>query len=1131
MKELVLILISTAALLVAQTGRGTLTGTVNDSTGAVVPEASVTVVNLQTNTRYQAQTSSGGVYTVAELPFGEYSVSVAKTGFRTSEATGIVIAANKVTRFDTPLQIGDVRQSVEVQAVAPLLQQDSSTIQTNYNTKFMSELPLALGTFSVRSPESFTFLTPGVVGTAWQNAINGGQTWSNSVLLDGASTGRYWHPGNFDESAPSVEALGEFSIKTNAFSAEYGRTGSGVTSFAYKSGTNDLHGSVYAFERNEALDAAGFYRQNTSDRKHDHGFTAGGPVYVPKLYNGRNRTFFFFSFERFLTNVLQSASPVTVPSERQKQGDFGELLTLRSPVQIYNPRDGAAYPENLIPRSQWSKVSSYALPFFPKANMIEPGTGLMRRYYNLQPTELVNNLETLVLDHNFTGTERFHYSWSRRNNDRLREPANMLPRDNPLTMYRAQIYNTNQWRSSLDSVITPTLLNHLNFGLDRAISDNRTVTDGMNFVKNSGLQNVANTHTPVQNIGGYLGIVDGSFGVYYDTRYEIAENVTWVRGKHTVKFGGDVRRERVNILSMMPTAGNFTFAAMQTASRAGVGGDGFASYLLGAPSSGSKKDARMTVGWRTLYTAAFVQDDWRIGSRLTLNLGLRWELDFPRVEVANRYSGLNPDMPNPEAGGIPGALDFANEKRRHFDTTSWRGFGPRIGLAWALAPRTVLRTGYGLNYNLLYYDFGTATQYGFEASPSFTSPDGKLPAFYWDNGFPDNYAKPPFFDPSSQNRQNINFVSADTRIPYIQSWNFGLEHQLTGSLKVEAFYVGTKGTRLNRVLNIQQTKPEYLALGDLLTKNINDPEVAAAGFKTPYPAFVKDWGSGATLWRALRPFPQYNGVNWLNASGGNSTYHSLQAKAEQRLSRGLQFLIAYTWSKSLTDTESSFRSADGGGTLFRNSWLGRLEKSVGDFDRPHVLATSVIYEIPVGAGKPMAMTGLGDKLFGGWQLTGTLRYSSGAPFTLGATCPSLTLTSAGSCRPSYTGVTPLVGPGRDDLDPDNGKPVFNADAFTVPAPYTFGTTDRNMNDLRWNGGVEENLGILKHTKLGERVRMQLRAEAFNVLNRVRFSGPNAVVGAYDASRPGQINRNQNFGFFSGQSNSPRTVQLSLKVLF
>ena len=720
-------------------------------------------------------------------------------------------------------------------------------------------------------------------------------------------------------------------------------------------------------------------------------------------------------------------------------------------------------------------MSTYGLQFIPAANLVEPGTGLMRWYNVGVPTTLRNNLETTVLDHNFSSSQRFHYSWSRRNNHRFRDPENLIPEDNPFTRMRDQIYTTNQWRATHDTVISPSLLNHLNLTLDRVKSYNFSVTYGDGFVKDSGLMNVANSTTPQISIGGYQTLSVTESNIQYDTRYEIADSVTWVTGTHTLKVGGDIRRTRYNFPSFDNSAGSFSFSATTTASLAGVGGDGFASYLLGAASSASKKDPAVTPGWRFLYAAAFVQDDWKVTPNLTLNLGLRWETDFPRVEVLNRTSGLNITLPNPKAGNIPGALEFASGDRRHFDQTSWKQFGPRLGLAWKFAPATVLRAGYGLNYNNIYYDgFGGGMRHGFEATPSFSSPDGRQPAFFWDNGFPNNYLRPPFTDPSGQNLLGIDYIAAEPRAPYIQSWNFGVERQITQSLSVEAFYVGTKGTRLARTVNLQQTRPEQLALGDLLRSRVDAAAVAAAGFKTPYPTFVQDWGSGATLWRALRWFPQFNSVNWINPLVGNSTYHSLQVKAEQRFSRGLQFLMSYTWSKNINDAETAQRSSSD-----QNDWLGRKEKSIASQDLPHVFGASFIYELPVGVNRRFRVSGALDRILGGWQITGTTKYTSGSPMRISATCSSLSVVSAGSCRASYTGASGLYGSGWTNLDPNSGRPALNADAFTVPAAYTFGNTPRNMGQLRWMPNLDESIGLFKRTRLKERWTLQLRAEAFN----------------------------------------------------
>ncbi|MEJ7608181.1 MAG: carboxypeptidase-like regulatory domain-containing protein [Bryobacteraceae bacterium] len=376
----------------AQTVRGTLTGTVLDATGAAVPGAKVTLTNDALGVKINTQTSSSGVYTLPEVQFGTYTVTVAQQGFQTVTASNVIVAANQVTRFDAALQVGDVATTVEVTAEAPLLQQDTSAVQTNVSTKQLIELPLPLGGFGTRSPEAFVFLTPGQTGDIFMSSSNGGQSFSNSVLIDGGSAGRSWSPGNFDESSPSVDAIGEMTIKTNAFSAEYGRTGSSITSFALRSGSNDYHGVLYEFLRNQKLDAKGFQQnQNLSDRKNDFGGTIGGPFSIPKLYDGKNKTFFFFSFEGFRTKLPYTGTR-RFPTEKQLQGDFSELLSIPERRIIYDPLTQQPFPGNIIPANRISSVSKFALPFFPKPNLISQGTGLRDRYVATIPTSVNQDL-------------------------------------------------------------------------------------------------------------------------------------------------------------------------------------------------------------------------------------------------------------------------------------------------------------------------------------------------------------------------------------------------------------------------------------------------------------------------------------------------------------------------------------------------------------------------------------------------------------------------------------------------------------------------------------------------------------------------------------------------------------------
>ena len=1078
-------------MLAGQTNRGTLTGVVMDSSGASIAGADVTATNREAGTTFHAQSSTTGDFTIPELPFGKYDVTVAFQGFQTYEAKDVEILANQVARLNVQLQLGQQVQRVEVTSAAPIIQNDSDTVEQGFTTRQITDLPLTIGAFLARSPEAFTFLTPGVSGDTFRTRINGGPQFSNEILVDGASTTRSENGPAFDETAPSVEAFGEFTIKTNNFSAEYGATGSAITSFAYKSGTNHLHGDAYEFLRATPLDAAGFYdtgrctisgqkvtdgrcvdpsldphRRPILDQKNNFGFTAGGPAYLPKLYDGRNKTFWFFSYEAVRLANQFSVNPVFVPTAKELTGDFSELLSLPSPVTIYDPQTGQPFFGNKIPQERFSPVSKYALQFFPKANTVDPATGLSDKYTNGVPLSLTVNLYTVVADHNLTDRQKVHFSLSRRNNFRSRDPDNLLAGNNPLTQLRRQDFTTRYYRAAYDYALKPDLFSHLNLGYNRTTSVNGTVTVGDNFVKNSGLTGVANTHTPEQNISGFNGgkgmtLGNTEYNDNIDNSYQIAENLTWVKGRHAFKFGVDIHRQLYDPKTQNNGAGHFDFFPGPTsgvdAQGNRIGGDAFASYLLGAVNNVFFNLNLVNPGWRRLYWASFIQDDFKATRKLTVNMGLRWDISDPRSEVFNRTSSLDPHLPNPAAGNIPGALAFAKAGRTHFDQRNWKLLGPRVGLSYGPNDKTVLHAGYGIYYAQLFYnDFGEHTKQGFDASPNFVSPDGHSPAFYWQDGVPQNFARPPFTDPAGVNLQNIDFIAPEDRVPYIQSWNLGIERELPLQIRLSASYAGNKGTRLYRGFDIEQLDPRYLALGPLLSDNIKDVAVLAAGFTAPYATFASDWGSGATLARALRLFPQYSGVTYYNNTDGYSTYNSFQLKVEKRFSEGLQFLLSYTNSKSLTDADSLFPFTAFAFT--QNDHDSKLEKSVSTDDQPQVLAASYLYELPVGRGKHfLNRGGVVDKVLGGWQLNGIVQYSSGTPLQLGAGCPSIGDNFGGGCRPNVVSGQSLLGPGASGMPgPNNGKPYLNAAAFSVPAPFTYGIAARLLSGARSFGFMNEN---------------------------------------------------------------------------
>jgi hypothetical protein len=1150
-----------------QTNRGTLTGTVTDSSGAPIPAATVVVIGSSTGTTYNLTTSSEGVYAAAEIPFGHYKVHVEKTGFRRVEAPDVVVTANQLTVFDTTLQLGNVTESITVTAASPILQtKESETVQENFSTRQILELPMPVGITSsggpqnARSPETFTFLTPGVVGDTFLTSTNGGQQFSNEVILDGARSTPPWAPGDFNESAPSVDALGEFTIMTANFPAQYGWSGSSVTSFAYKSGGNQFHGSMYDFLRNRDLDGAGFYdtgdctiggqhvysssscfnhslnpsRMPALDQKSDFGLTAGGPVIIPKVYDGKNRSFFFFSFEGYRQSLANVSTPQKVPTAQMRAGDFSQLLTLPSPIVIYDPTTRQPFAGNAIPQTSFDKVANYSLQYIPAANMADPSTGFLDLYQQTPGLKNSSNLYTWVIDHNLTEKQRLHFSWSHRINRRTLPPDNNLPVDNPLSDTFNQRYITDFFRGAWDYSLTPTVLNHLNLGLQRIGSLNHAVSQGHHFVSQSGLTGVADTTAPNFVISGYLNLGASNDDDYRASTYELADNLTWVHGKHTVKFGGSFFGYRLNIINNDGTAGIFNFTPQMTGSASGVGGAAFASFLLGAVSSASAYFPLVESAWRERYPSVFAQDSFKATRKLTINWGLRWDIDLPRVEAWNQTAWFDPTLANPAAGGIPGALAYASAKKRHEDSAAWKDFGPRVGLSYALGDRTVLHAGYGVYYSVRYYNdwTGADVMLGWSANPFFASPNGIAQAFSLQSGFPQNFAHPPFSGPSSANLSSVTYVTPASAPPYIQSWNFGIERELSPSTRLSVAYVGNKGTRLYLPgSNLQYLPLSDLALGSLLQDNINDPAVQAQGFKPPYPTFASDYGTGATLARALIAFPQYQGVNILNATTGYSNYNSLQAVLQKKFSSGLQFTVTYTASKALGDADNAQWQASGYQTF---NDLKR-EKSVTSFDVPNNLEISYLYELPIGRGKRFLQHASGPlgQVISGWEVTGTNTYMSGFPLSLSGYCPSLALNFAGACRPELTGSGPLKGPGASQVDPNNGLPYINPAAFTLPPPYSYGDTERNMSRLRGFPTYAENLGIVKNFRLKESAEVQFRMETFNLFNRVKFNDPSTSVGSYDPTQPGNIARDPTFGYYVGQSGTvpPRVIQFVLKIIY
>lgn len=1229
-----LLLAGLNASALSQTNRGSISGSVFDPTGAAIPNVKIIARNVATGALAEAASSNEGSYRFSELPAGIYTITATAQGFKTGETTGIVVEVNTTTARDIVLETGAVSETVTVSSEGALsIQSETSDIGTVVKPRQMLELPIAAGAtgggFGLRSPESFTFLTPGVIGpgTATDNGINsdsagenggafqskfaGSQNFSNEVLLEGASTFRSENGSSFDETAPSIEAFQEFKVITSNMSAEYGRTGGGITSFAYRSGTNEVHGSVYDFFRNRVLNANRYYNNAQGvdasgreraprpfDNFNDYGATVGGPIFLPRFgeggpafYDGRNKSFFFFIYEGSKRSF--GGSPIsTLPTAAFRQGDFSSLLTTNQvgtdalgrsvfAGQIFDPATTRTvngqvvrdpFPGNIVPLARFSNVAGNVLDFVPLPN--RPGR-TENFIFSGGASPLDVYTYAIKLDHAITESSRLSGSYSYRTNDRIvgtRTLPDLINRGN-----QDQIFTTYYFRLAHDQTFSPTVLNHFSLGLNRTFSDNRSPSIGLGIPAQIGLSGVAPNHFPEFNFGEDLaGIGYGLNALNIDNGLRLNDYVNWVKGNHNFRIGVDFRYQQYTPSNQNNTSGTFNFGRAQTAALVAGGaqantGNGFASFLLGQVESAGINISPNIFQWRSQYYAGFIQDDWKIAKNLTLNLGVRYDIDVPRRELYNRYANFSPTTPNPGAGGLPGAVVFAGDEAGRAGSTRWadtykKAIGPRLGFAWSPsrtegvlgklvggAGKTVIRGGYSIFYQaLLYADFGENASPGFAAQPSFTPSVGYNPAFNLDAGLPQNFARPPFIDPTIQNLQDVRWIAPEHgRPPMISNYSVELQRELATDLILTAGYIGVQGHRLRSNLKNYNAIPlEAVQLGNLLNEGFDSDAAQDAGITSPFTGF------NGNVADTLRPFPQYRYINTncCLENAGNSNYNAGFLKLERRFSQGLNLLASYTFSKALTDSDSAlpvFATFSGGGEV-QNPYDLQSEKAVSNQDIPHALVISYIYELPFGEGRAFQSgNSFVDKLAGGWQVSAIHRYQSGQPLSF---CCSSGIPTYGRIRPSLVPGQPILSEAVrngtfDPLSPDLAqRTYFNRAAFydvnavcvqdangnyvrnnpincRLPTePFRFGNMARTLGDVRSQNFFNEDITILKKTPLSEGVTLEFRTELFNVFNRTIFRSPNT----FDATNP---SLNTNFGRVFGQSNTPRIIQFGLKLLF
>jgi hypothetical protein len=1146
----------------AQSGRGTLTGSVRDANGAVVQGAVLTLTGANTGSRYEAKTNEEGLFTFPELQPGTYSLEAISPGFESYTQNGITVSVGSTATVNVAMHVGATTENVTVTSDASQLQTESSDIGTTVSTALIQDLPLQFNG-TVRNPLQFVQLTPGFSGVDTNSPtqqggfkLNGGQQSGTDIFVDGATI--ELASANLQMNyGVSVEAVQEFKVMTNTFDAEYGRTSGGLINLVTKSGTNDLHGSVYDFLRNKSLDANSWLNnlqgsKRPVDTQNDFGVIVSGPVYIPKLYRGRDKTFFMFNYEGFRYdtggNSLNSA-----PTQAMLQGDFSALLT---PVTVfgntypahilydYSTCTGAnqgqacqPYPGNKITQAP-DPVAAAAFQYLPQAPA--SATSPYLNLYQVSKNITNANMYEIRIDQNIGTNQKisgsYDYDW---------RPTGYVISGAPLDASSTN-QRTHYVRFGYDYIFKPNLLNHFNAGFSRRYRQEFSGIGsyGGNWPSKIGLKGVLNTTFPNLNFNypNSAALPSDGANQFYDNTYQYDDIVSWQHGRHSFKFGAETRLQQFNINIRTGTSGQFNFDTGPTSSPSDSNsGFGFASFYLGAASHAYIALPEQ-LGWRVKYYAAFVQDDWKVNSKLTANLGFRYEIPTPVTEAHGQQSFIDPTVPNPGAGGRPGAYVFLGKGPGRLGTngsqdTFHKSFGPRLGLAYQLSPSTVVRAGYGIYYqNLKIGGFGENDSAGFFGSynyPSSASPQAPVVVLSQITAYPG--PTPPFIDPTVLNGQSPTFIMSKTARPgTTQTWTLDVERQLPGKVLLDVAYVGDHGDHLQAFLHDpNQGNPADMARGECLHADINAQasNPACAGQPTVAPPYL---GFSGTVAQALRPFPQYSSAQvdsvTMSDPFGDYTYHALQVQAQKRFSHGFTLLANYTWSKTLTNADAEYptQSAwNGNGTSGAlNTYNLKVEKALSQYDTPQRVVLSYSYELPLGRGKQFAdRGGVVNALVGGWKVAGVQSYQSGTP--LSVTSPNWDSgIFAGPQANLGASARPDIVPGQN-FDGYHGggwkwgqSLRLNPSAF-VPAPnFSFGNAPRALT-VREFASHNEDLNFSKQIPMyTDRLKAVFRMEFFNAFNRPgQFTGFNTQVGT-----PG-------FGQASNRQNGPRSIQANLRFSF
>ena len=1111
-----------ACAMLAQQGRGTIQGVVTDSSGAAVQGAMVRVANADTNVTASTESNNEGIFSVPNLNVGRYAVTVEKTGFRKAVLSGLTLQVDQRLQADIKLDLGQVAETIEVKAENTLVDTSGASVGKVVENRRIVELPL-----NGRNALALTLLTPAVKSNAGPTnsgfadrgiqlssiSINGGPNSMNGQLLDGANNIQSY----IGEVAinPGVDAVEEFKVQSGSLSAEYGFTAGGVINMVTKSGTNQLHGTAYEFLRNDKLDARNtFAVAKPPFRYNQFGVSAGGPIV-------RDKTFIFGNWERYyFRRATQQIG--TFPTALQHGGNFSDLLTTTGAlIPIYDPATTSTnaagqavrslFPGNLIPSNRIDPVASKINEFYPLPNRT--------------PTNAFTNANNFG---NFAKESRYMQQYTIKGDHRFSDRNSLFGRysffnhktDNGTSIYPSEVIskrddNLKNWNVVLSDThtFTPTIINEFRVGVTRGYFPFIVRSFGGGWPQKLGMPSVvpADTFPGIGN--GLPGFNTGTAGVRGSINWQFLETVTMVRGSHSLKAGFDFRTLQGNNLQRSSPSGSYTFAAGLTGNPTAPGGTGsaYASFLLGAVSSASAT-THLGESQRTHSISGFLQDDWKHTRRLTVNLGLRYDLQSQSVE--NRDGTTNFDLGCTLPNGLTGCTVYAGVggQPRAFRNNDYKNFSPRFGFAWDVfgATRTVLRGGFGIVYPSQMWRENYGNPAGFaQTATTYPQSNPNLPAFDLKIGFPFAPLLPagrqlgaaPFLG------QGVAIDEKDGDIPRSQQFSLSVQHQLRGGWLIEATYSGNVGSGFTAgSYDLNQLDNQFLSQGLALQQQVPNP----------YAGRVPGALGAATISRlqSLKPYPYYTGINIRNPRLGNYNSHLLLLSAEKRMSRGLTMLVSFTGGKIISD---SLANPVNFGAVEQVNQIGyqdgkfnrKLERSVDPTDVSKRAVVSLVYELPFGRNGG----GIG-KLIGGWQVNSIGIMQTGLPVLIGGATNFL------ANRPNSTGATANLSSGRSALR------WFDTTQFVNPANYTYGNVGRVLPDVRGPGTVNWDLSLIKNTHITERLNVQFRAEAFNFLNHTNLGIPN---GTFSAGANG-LNQSGTFGTITS-SRDARNIQFGLKLIF